>query len=73
MIIIIGLRAERAQRSKSRTAKRPICSFHGSDVTDEVIKHHLIQAGTLTDLVGNQLVLIAGKGKAPPVTNAREL
>jgi molybdate transport system substrate-binding protein len=41
--------------------------------TDELMKHQLIKPGTLTDLVGNQLVLITGKGKAPPVTNTSEL
>ena len=41
--------------------------------TDELMKRQLVNRGTLTDLVGNQLVLIAGKGKAPMVTNTREL
>ncbi len=41
--------------------------------TDELMKHQLIKPGTVTELVGNQLVLIAGKGKAPLVTNTREL
>ena len=41
--------------------------------TDELMKHQLIKAGTLTELVGNQLVLIAGKGKAPLVTSTSQL
>jgi molybdate transport system substrate-binding protein len=41
--------------------------------TDELLKHQLIKAGTLTDLVGNQLVLITGKGKAPLVTTTSQL
>jgi molybdate transport system substrate-binding protein len=41
--------------------------------TDELMKHQLIKAGTLTDLVGNQLVLITAKGKAPPVTTTSQL
>jgi molybdate transport system substrate-binding protein len=41
--------------------------------TEELAEHQLIKPGTVTDLVGNQLVLITGKGKAPPVTNTREL
>jgi molybdate transport system substrate-binding protein len=41
--------------------------------TEELAKRHLIQPGTVTDLVGNQVVLITGKGKAPPVTNTRNL
>lgn len=41
--------------------------------TDELMKHQLIKAGTLTDLVGNQLVLITGKGKAPLVTTTNGL
>ena len=40
--------------------------------TDELGKHQLIKAGTLTDLVSNQLVLITRKGEAPPVTDGRE-
>jgi molybdate transport system substrate-binding protein len=38
--------------------------------TDELAKHRLLKSAPV-DLVGNRLVLIAGKGKAPPVTNAR--
>jgi len=34
--------------------------------TDELMKHQLLKADTVTDLVGNQLVLIAKKGSAPP-------
>jgi molybdate transport system substrate-binding protein len=41
--------------------------------TDELIKKQLIKPGTLTDLVGNRLVLITAKGKAPAVTNTSEL
>lgn len=40
--------------------------------TDALMKKQLVKPGTVTDLVGNRLVLIAGKGKAPPVTNTRE-
>ncbi|HEU0217368.1 MAG TPA: molybdate ABC transporter substrate-binding protein [Stellaceae bacterium] len=41
--------------------------------TEQLMKHGLIKPGTVTNLVGNQLVLIAGKGRAPPVLNTREL
>ena len=41
--------------------------------TDELMKKQLIKPGTVTDLVGNRLVLITAKGKAPPVTNTAEL
>jgi molybdate transport system substrate-binding protein len=41
--------------------------------TEELAKRQLLKPGTLTDLVGNKLVLIATKGKAPPVTNLPEL
>jgi molybdate transport system substrate-binding protein len=41
--------------------------------TDELTKHQLLKPGTVTDLVGNQLVLIARKGNAPLVTTTREL
>jgi molybdate transport system substrate-binding protein len=41
--------------------------------TDELMKHQLIKAGTLTNLVGNQLVLITAKGKAPLVTTTSQL
>jgi molybdate transport system substrate-binding protein len=41
--------------------------------TDELMKKQLIKPGTVTDLVGNQLVLITAKGKAPLVTNTSEL
>jgi molybdate transport system substrate-binding protein len=41
--------------------------------TDELKKHGLIKPGTITNLVGNQLVLIAGKSQAPLVTNTSEL
>ena len=41
--------------------------------TDELAKRQLIKAGTVADLVGNQLVLIAGKGKAPSVTTTSSL
>jgi molybdate transport system substrate-binding protein len=34
--------------------------------TDELMKHQLLKAGTVTDLVGNELVLVAKKGAAPP-------
>jgi molybdate transport system substrate-binding protein len=37
------------------------------------MKKQLIKPGTVTDLVGNQLVLIAGKGKAPLVTTTSQL
>jgi molybdate transport system substrate-binding protein len=39
--------------------------------TDELAKHQLIKAGTLTDLVSNQLVLITRKGEATPVIDGR--
>jgi molybdate transport system substrate-binding protein len=41
--------------------------------TDELAKRQLLKPETLTDLVGNQLVLITGKGKAPLVNNTAEL
>jgi molybdate transport system substrate-binding protein len=41
--------------------------------TDELIKKQLIKPGTVADLVGNQLVLITAKGKAPLVTTTSEL
>jgi molybdate transport system substrate-binding protein len=41
--------------------------------TDELAKHHLLKPGSVTNLVGNQLVLVMPKGTAPPVTNTREL
>lgn len=41
--------------------------------TDELMKNQLIRPRTITDLVGNQLVLITGKGKAPQVTSTRAL
>lgn len=41
--------------------------------TDELAKHQLIKAGTLTDLVSNQLVLITRKGEAPPGSKASDL
>jgi molybdate transport system substrate-binding protein len=34
--------------------------------TDELAEHQLIKAGTLTDVVSNQLVLITRKGKTSP-------
>ena len=41
--------------------------------TDELMKNQLIRPGAVSDLVGNHLVLITGKGKAPLVTTTREL
>lgn len=41
--------------------------------TDELAKHQLIKAETLTDLVSNQLVLITRQGEAPPGNKRRDL
>jgi molybdate transport system substrate-binding protein len=40
---------------------------------DELVKQQLVKRDAVTDLVGNQLVLISRKGTAPLVTNTREL
>jgi molybdate transport system substrate-binding protein len=40
---------------------------------DELVKGQLVKRNTVSDFLGTQLVLISPKGKAPLVTNTREL
>ncbi len=41
--------------------------------TDELVQHQLVKRGAVTDVVGNQLVLIAKQGAVPSVTDTRNL